>query len=287
MKVVPQAFYQASQVKKVMRDGLCSVIHKYASQADLDNHRLLSAHALTVVRKGGLMVHNDEGLPTHVSNGQMVLLPKGLYAITDLIPEEDVFEAMVYFFDDELIHSFLQQKGLAQTEVICEPKPVKFSVNESLSQFNEQLLSLYANLETDAAIVRLKLLEALHLIDAKDQNGSFVEKVQELTAKPRKRLEQFMNNHYDKPLDVEAFAQLSGRSIATFRRDFHRLFGKAPKQWLIDKRLTKAQELLSTNEYSVSRVAQLSGYTDLPHFIKSFQKQFNISPKQFALSQRI
>ena len=249
-----------------MKDGLCSVIHKYASEPDLDNHRLLAGHALTVVRSGGLMVHNDEGLPTRVESGQMVLLPKGLYAITDLIPENGLFEAVVYFFDDELIRTFLQQKGSTVAEVHCTPKPVRFSVNESFAVFTEQLLSLYSDITTEGAMVRLKLLEALHLIATKDPQDRFAEKLQELLARPRKQLEQFMNNHFDKPLDVEAYAQLSGRSVATFRRDFHQLFGQAPKRWLIEKRLEKAQQLLRTGEVSVSRVAPYRLYRPTPFY---------------------
>lgn len=286
MRIVPEAFFQNPRIHKLMRDGDCAVIHKLTNRPDLDNHRLLSAHALTLMTNGGLMVHNDEGLPTKVTAGQMVLLPKGLYAITDLIPENEAFEAVVYCFDDALIDAFLSARGKAEVKVFCEPKPALFKVNASFSTFTEQLLTLYSQVHADASVVRLKLLEALHLIVQKDPEGHFLERIEELRARPRKDLKYFMNAHYDKPLDVDDFARLSGRSISTFRRDFHSQFGEAPKRWLIDKRLEKARMLLAQGDGPVNAVAMKAGYTDLPHFIKSFQKAFNISPKQFALSQR-
>lgn len=269
-----------------MVDGTCCIIHKETRQQDLDNQRLLSAHALTVVRKGGLMVHTDEGIPTKVSSGQMVLLPKGLYAITDLIPENEVFEAVVFFFDDDLIEAYLGARGLDEVEVHSERRPTLFSASISLSTYIDQLLSLYGNVQADISLVRIKLLEALYLIDSKDPEGWFTEKLHELMAKPQKQLKCFMQDHFDKPLDVEDYAALTGRSISTFRREFHRQFGGAPKQWLIEQRMEKARAMLEQGNISVSLVAEQAGYLDLPHFIKSFQKHFALSPKQYALSKR-
>ena len=283
MKVVPQAFYQTHHVRKIMTDGLCSIIHKLTDRADLDNQRLLSAHALTVVLNGGLMVHTDEGIPMQVQKGQMVLLPKGLYAITDLIPDHESFEAIVLFFDDDLIDTFLDQKALNHVYVEVDRKPSKFKINESFVTFLDQTLTLYGHVVVDKHITRLKLLEALHLIDIKNRDSSFINKIIALKAQPRRDLKRFMTEHYDKPLDVETFATLSGRSVSSFRRDFHKCFGTAPKTWLIKQRLSKARALLERTTHSVNVVAMLSGYTDTPHFIKSFQKQFSVSPKQFSL----
>lgn len=112
MKIVPQAFYMASAIKKIMVDGDCCIIHKKTEVADLDNQRLLAAHALTVVLNGGLVVHSDDGLPVQVNSGEMILLPKGLYAITDIIPDRQAFEALVFFFDDDITDSFLAQRSI-------------------------------------------------------------------------------------------------------------------------------------------------------------------------------
>ncbi|MCE7995025.1 MAG: helix-turn-helix transcriptional regulator [Roseivirga sp.] len=286
MRVVPEAFFQNTRIRKIMVDGQCCIIHKETGQQDLDNHRLLAAHALTVVRKGGLMVHTDEGIPSRVSRGQMVLMPKGLYAITDLIPENDVFEAVVLFFDDKLARQYLQKRGLADIEVQSDRRPTRFTTNDYFETYIDQLLSLYGKVEADPSLVSIKLLEALYLIDSKDPSGQFTQKVHELMAKPNKQLKRFMQDHFDKPLDVEDYAALSGRSLSTFRREFHKQFGYAPKQWLIQQRMEKAKGLLEEDKMSVSLVAEESGYLDLPHFIKSFQKHFALSPKQYALSKR-
>ena len=266
-----------------MVDGQCGIIHKLADKADLDNQRLLSAHALTLVLNGGLMVHTDDGLPIKVERGHMVLLPKGLYAITDLIPKEAAFEAVVFFFDDELIEQFLMSKGMTEGAVETGPRPSCFKVNRSFHQFVTQLVALYGQVEVDATMTQLKLREALYLIDSKDPSGQFLYRLQALRTKPKKELRQFMSAHFDKPLDVESFASLCGRSVASFRRDFHKEFQCSPKKWLIRQRLAKAKKLLEQGKAPITSIANQSGYTDIPHFIKSFHKEFALSPMQFAL----
>ncbi|OEK02651.1 hypothetical protein BFP97_14465 [Roseivirga sp. 4D4] len=284
MKIVPQAFYTATTIKKVMVDGNCCIVHKKTEVADLDNQRLLAAHALTVVLNGGLVVHSDDGLPIQVGAGEMVLLPRGLYAITDLIPDDGAFEAIVFFFDDDVTDTFLEQRSINQEIVSSEKLPTKFSLNRPFKAFIEQTLTLYGQVKLDSNMVRGKLLEILHLIAEFNPNGHFLEKVAELKVNPKKDLSLFMLSHFDKPLAVETFANLSGRSVSSFRRDFHRDFNMAPKKWLIKRRLDKAQELLTKEYLSITDVAIRCGFSDIPHFIKSFEKQFATTPKQYALA---
>lgn len=282
MKVVPEAFYQNTSIRKLLKAGSCAVIHKLTLEQDLDNHRLLSAHAITLVIKGGLMVHCDEGLPSRVEQGQAVLLPQGLYAITDLIPKNAAFEALVFFFDNQLVSEFLDSIKVDKVESVSL-KPAVLAAGTTFRTFCNQLLQLYNNIETPESLVRAKLLEALYFLN--QEEVGFADKIATLHTSTKKTLNQFMMSHYDKPLDIEDFARLTGRSVSTFRRDFHREFDQAPKKWLIGKRLEKARKLL-IQDVSVSSTAQQSGYTDIPHFIKSFQRAYTISPKQFALNHR-
>jgi signal transduction histidine kinase/DNA-binding response OmpR family regulator len=46
-------------------------------------------------------------------------------------------------------------------------------------------------------------------------------------------------------------------------------------------KLKKAAHLLLTNEYSVSEVSYMVGYKDASHFIKSFSRQYGLTPKKF------
>lgn len=286
MKIVPQAFYQSTTIKKVMVANDCAIIHKKTNQADLDNHRLLSAHAITIVCSGDLMIHDDERLPLKVSPEEMVLLPKGLYAITDLIPKDQPFEAIVIFFNDDIVKEFLGQKAPENVFAAPDRNPSKFILNKSFKEYIDQTISLYSQMKPNATLVKNKLIEALHLISETCSDEFFLERMLKLRTHPKKELSRFMTLHFDKPLSVEQFANLSGRSVSSFRRDFREMFKISPKKWLIQKRLHKAETLLTQEKNTVIDAAISSGFTDIPHFIRSFNKHFQNTPKQYVLSQQ-
>jgi AraC-like DNA-binding protein len=137
----------------------------------------------------------------------------------------------------------------------------------------------------DRRLTRLKLYEFLHLV-VTTNTGCFPEALATLNNKERRSLKEFMNANFFKPLSIEDYAYLSGRSLSSFRRDFIDQFGISPKQWLIEKRLERAKVLLEKNSTTVSQVALETGYENFSHFVKAFHKKFGIPPKQFLLRSR-
>ena len=87
-----------------------------------------------------------------------------------------------------------------------------------------------------------------------------------------------MRAHFDKPLSVEDYARLTGRSVRTFRRDFRARFGVGPKRWLRERRLERARELVRGGEYGVAAVAAAVGYASTSHFIEVYREAFGVTP---------
>lgn len=51
---------------------------------------------------------------------------------------------------------------------------------------------------------------------------------------------EFMNENYMDELSMEQIASFTGRSLATFKRDFKKISNLTPQKWLIKKRLETA-----------------------------------------------
>ncbi len=283
MKVVPQVFYKHPKIEKVLVDGLSCIILKSVKQADLQNERYLAAHALTLVLNGALQVEDPEGDVTIVPKNQMILLPKGLYMISDIIPKNQSFDAIVFFFDEEITDEFLINFETGTSENLSGSLLIPY--DENLRLFVDTLLMLYKG-KHQHQFTKPKLLEFLHLISLTASGEEFVQRLQSIKNRERKNIKTFMLQNFDKPLDIEDYAYLTGRSISTFRRDFKSKFNISPKKWLIEKRLEKAASLLKEKSDSITSIALQVGYENTSHFIKAFQKQFNTSPKQFQITYR-
>jgi len=94
-----------------------------------------------------------------------------------------------------------------------------------------------------------------------------------------------METNFDKPLKIEDYAYLTGRSLSTFRRDFKAYYDSTPQKWLKEKRLDKAIHILTKKEISVTQLAYQVGYENISYFIKEFKSKFGLSPKQYLLSK--
>jgi len=96
-------------------------------------------------------------------------------------------------------------------------------------------------------------------------------------------LEKFMVSHFHYNIPVKEFAELTGRSLAGFKRDFQKTFGMAPRQWLQETRLTEARNLIENKNKKPSAIYLDLGFESLSHFSSSFKKKFGKAPTELSV----
>jgi AraC-like DNA-binding protein len=88
------------------------------------------------------------------------------------------------------------------------------------------------------------------------------------------------NFHFNVP--IQKFGQLTGRSLAGFKRDFKKTFGLPPRQWLQNKRLNAAKYLIEIKHQKPSSIYLDLGFKSLSHFSYAFKKKFGKSPNELT-----
>lgn len=88
----------------------------------------------------------------------------------------------------------------------------------------------------------------------------------------------FMEENYTSDLSIEEIAHYTGRSLATFKRDFKKISDLTPEKWLIGRRLEKAYELIKGGRKKVVDVYAEVGFRNPSHFSTAFKKRFGIAP---------
>jgi AraC-like DNA-binding protein len=95
------------------------------------------------------------------------------------------------------------------------------------------------------------------------------------------RAKDLIDARYREPLDVARLAGAAHLSPAHFAREFRRVFGETPHQYLLTRRLERAAALLRTTDRSVTEICLAVGLRSLGSFTTSFGKAFGVSPAAY------
>jgi AraC family transcriptional regulator len=109
-------------------------------------------------------------------------------------------------------------------------------------------------------------------------------------ALPRARLRavvEYIEEHLDGGLTLEQMAAVAHLSAYHFARQFKEATGLPPHQYVIARRLERAQQLLREgNDLSLAEVAAGAGFSDQSQFAQHFKRRLGITPGQFRKSAR-
>ena len=104
--------------------------------------------------------------------------------------------------------------------------------------------------------------------EAIEVENEFIQKVRQVVA-----------GHYsDESFGLPQLCQKIGMSRSQLFRKMKALINQSPSEFIRTYRLNQAKILLETTDLNVSEVAYKVGYKDLPHFSKSFQEAFGVTP---------
>ncbi|WP_249219729.1 AraC family transcriptional regulator [Chitinophaga sp. HK235] len=236
-------------------------------------------HSLSMVISGEMEL--DDGTERKVfRKGDVYLARKNqLLKFIKKPTEVEEFKSLSMRFDEELLKQVSAQEGFHLEEKLKTPAFIDLSEAQHLRYFMESLLQYQELLENKAPeLLELKQREALMLLFVHRKD---LRKVLFDFSDPHKiNLEEFMQKNYHFNVRLERFAYLTGRSLATFKRDFQKIFQTSPRSWLQQRRLQEAYSLITQKRQRPNDIYLDLGFEDLSHFSFAFRKQFGQSPSE-------
>jgi AraC-like DNA-binding protein len=95
------------------------------------------------------------------------------------------------------------------------------------------------------------------------------------------RARRFIDDCYDQPLNLEAIAAAACLSRYHFLRQFQREFQKTPHEYLQERRLERARQLLAAGNHSVTDVCFEVGFQSLGSFSTLFHRVVGQPPATY------
>ncbi|HTJ56730.1 MAG TPA: AraC family transcriptional regulator [Devosiaceae bacterium] len=90
-----------------------------------------------------------------------------------------------------------------------------------------------------------------------------------------------ISDNLGESLTVDRLAETAGLSRAHFVRQFARLAGSPPSEFVFSARMARAARLLQSSEVSILEISRALGFSDPNYFAKAFRRAFNVSPTEF------
>ena len=100
------------------------------------------------------------------------------------------------------------------------------------------------------------------------------------------RVVVYMHYHYSENITIPQLGRQINLTERRFRKLFHDAYGISPSEYLINLRLTNAQQLLQDSSLSIAEVAEACGYADPLYFSRLFHKKIGVSPLAYRKGKR-
>lgn len=245
-------------------------------------------HHTLVLQVSGQLILETSAQTISLTGGELLLIGRNqLGTLTKTPLPGGNYETIVISLQEDLLRKIVLEEKLESDRKYMGPPNLLIPSNEFLQGYFQSIIPYArrsgAEMTDEMGILKVKEGIKLLLLAMPELRNFLFD-----FSEPYKiNLEKFMLSNFHFNVPVERFAQLTGRSLAGFKRDFQKAFGMPPRQWLQQKRLSAAKYLIETKHLKPSEIYLDLGFQSLSHFSHSFKKKFGHSPRVFLKQETI
>lgn len=237
-------------------------------------------HSLVYVFAGELLLEED-GVTNRIQKGECVFIRRDHRVnMTKKSLDDEQFKAIFLTFNRNFLRAFynkmnrklIPQKAnkLEMSVVKIPPRPDIMGLFHSLTPYFD------SNIQPSPEIIDLKEQEGVYSL--LQINPDFHTCLFDFTEPWKIDIMDFLNENYMCELTLEEIAEFTGRSLATFKRDFKKLSDLTPQKWLIHRRLEEAYDRIKVKGQKAGDVYIEVGFKNRSHFYSAFKRQYGFSP---------
>ncbi|WP_276090407.1 AraC family transcriptional regulator [Pedobacter sp. JY14-1] len=155
-----------------------------------------------------------------------------------------------------------------------------------IQKYIEGLLFYFENPSlVNEELLILKLKEIILLLSQTQQADTIQVILSQLFSPAKFSFRQIIEAYLFAQINIEELAQKTNLSVSSFKREFAKLYNDTPANYMRNKKLEKAAELLLASDNRIADIAYQCGFNDLANFTKSFHDRYQLSPSQYRLNQ--
>ena len=219
-----------------------------------------------------------------LTSGTAVFVKKGACIIEKI--DGEVLCLMAFFIPDDYLRSFLLKNNALITkgknEVAGNELVIPLEVNDMMLAYYESVIPYFSSaINPPEDLLELKFKELLFNVIGNPANQELTNYLRTLLLPQSNTIQPVIEANSYFNLTLEDYAKLCNRSLSSFKRDFQKIYGTTPANWLLKKRLDYALHLLTGSNKTISDVSMESGFENSSHFSRVFKNHYGLSPLQY------
>jgi AraC-like DNA-binding protein len=258
---------------------LSQIVYSCYHSRSREGEQFVPEHVLSYQIAGTLFL--NDGVREYVCNpGDFRFIKRNkLVKFNKQPPENGDFKSISIYLDQQTLRNFCMEFGYEAASHQAENAVVTLKPHTLLASYIDSLLP-YQEFSPPGSqqLMALKLKEAILIL--LQTNPDMKEILFDFSEPGKIDLEGFMNQNFHFNVQLKRFAYLTGRSLATFKRDFEKIFHQSPSRWLLQRRLQAAHYLIKEQGKAPSEVYLETGFEDLSHFSYTFKKFYGVAPSR-------
>lgn len=259
---------------------------QYANASTTENFDAFLTHHAFVFILSGVKQINIAQSKFRINAGELFLIPKGEYVMSEYIAGEHGFQSMMLFFNQKVARYVVEQLNETVPEVLTEEKK-KEAIK--IIPHNPEIKLLFRSLVSYSKenspflceMVRLKFMELIYLLLDGPYRQTIISFLLDAARYEAPTIASVLEKYLYSSQTLEELAKLCGRSLSGFKREFAQVYGEAPQTWIRRKKLKRAAFLLETSDKNIEEIAEASGFTSAAHFARLFKEQYSVTPTAF------
>jgi AraC-like DNA-binding protein len=239
-------------------------------------------HVLMYVYSGEFVV--EEGKKkTVVGPGESIFICKDNRVIMTKQPRDnEPFKGIFLILKRQFLRDFFQKldkNSIPEERFRKLTSVIKLDKSANIDSLFQSMLPYFdVKVIPPKELMELKLQEGVYSLLNIDK--IFYQFLFDFTEPWKIDIMEFLEQNFMYDLTMEEIASFTGRSLATFKRDFKKVSSLSPQKWLIERRLKAAFQMIQNEGKRVKDAYLEAGFKNQSHFSLAFKKQYGFSPSR-------
>lgn len=266
---------------------------KYSNMDDF--HYIMHLHPFMeifyIVKGNGYFVFENKSEPIKKSD---LIIVNSNVKHTEKVPESEDFQYIVLGIEGISIRPNLKSSYEQVDENLEEDELLKYNFFiQSFAQNHDDIDFIFNKLleeqEHQGMYYNKISKNLLEMLIVKILRHSYKNLTISSNSKQNSQIERiklFLDNHYSRDFNLDDLSNMVYLNKFYLIKEFKKLYGKSPINYLIEKRIEVSKDLLKNTDHMIKEIALIVGFNSQSYYSKLFFKQENLTPNQYRIKEK-